>query len=311
MGARGTGPMSEQNKPYDVGRVVELLTVKRGETPWHQTFFAFSVSLALFVVFGAMAWRPETLLAVVAALIIHEGGHMAAMMLLGYRNLKMIFIPFIGGFASGDNDEERIADVAIITLTGPIVGLITAVISGILYSQTGIDAFIYYTRMAVFINVLNLLPLYPLDGGRFFNDLLFSRSIKVEIAIKVVTGLVIFAAGIYFRELLLVAIGAVVLVPLQMTLVLHRITEGYRAFLNGRRASASRDDVNYLASELVGKMKQFRKTKTIDQALANQIRMIIRKVNGSRASKKEVGWLFAVYACAVVVLPALAIVGAR
>jgi len=57
----------------------------------------------------------------------------------------------------------------------------------IFYAATHERQYYDIASMFIFINAFNLLPLYPLDGGSFFDSLIFSRNYVVEVIFKIST----------------------------------------------------------------------------------------------------------------------------
>lgn len=118
--------------------------------------FAYSFSLGLWFSFGF-----------VLMLLVHELGHVAALRRKGFRASAPIFIPMLGAviFAPnmGNRDEE-----AYVGYAGPLVGGAAAVVllavTVVLPHPPEILRLVTYT--ALFINVFNLIPIRPLDGGR-------------------------------------------------------------------------------------------------------------------------------------------------
>lgn len=143
------------------------------------------VSGALFVGAGAMRWDWKLVIYFVVAIFIHELGHLMAMKLFKYKNLKMMFLPFIGGAASGQTDEQDSYKIAMISIFGPFVGFLSCYISVILGTITDQQIFFGYARLSLILNAFNLLPILPLDGGQYLNETLFSRFPRVEMVFKI------------------------------------------------------------------------------------------------------------------------------
>jgi Zn-dependent protease len=145
------------------------------------------LTLFLFVSLGLFSLSLSGLIVLVVVLFVHEAGHLIGMKLLGYRDVQMFFIPFLGAAVSGTESNPSSNRKAIVALLGPIPGVLIGIICGILYLKTKQDIFAVSASTFLFINGLNLLPFHPLDGGRFFDYLLFSRNPKIEITFKVIT----------------------------------------------------------------------------------------------------------------------------
>lgn len=145
------------------------------------------VTAVLFLGLGGYYWGWVWVVIVALAILLHEMGHVIAMRLFGYRNVRILFIPLLGGLASGEPRELHAAKDALIALAGPAFGIATAALVAVIaYVFQPQPWLVNFAWGALFINALNLVPLVPLDGGRFVNDALFSRIPVLELAFRLV-----------------------------------------------------------------------------------------------------------------------------
>lgn len=171
-------------------------------------------TLALFVLAqlgNSAGWMGIVVL--VAVLLFHELGHLAGMKIFGYRNVKMFFIPFFGAAVSGKRLGVASWKEGIVLLLGPLPGLVLGLALAAGLATTHASALHAAVWALVLINAFNLLPVSPLDGGRLFNLVLFSRHRLLEIGFAGFAGLALVAsvlAGMYF----LAIIGVLILVSL-------------------------------------------------------------------------------------------------
>ena len=133
------------------------------------------VSLALYLVLGYYIFHSFIILLLITAIIIlHEMGHFLAMKYFRYSELGIFFIPLLGAYVSGSKREVSQKESAIILLAGPLPGIILGIILYFLYlndpslSLAGIS-FEYISLLFIILNLLNLIPVYPLDGGQLLN----------------------------------------------------------------------------------------------------------------------------------------------
>lgn len=164
------------------------------------------VTLALFV-FSQLGGEQTLLgLAVlVGVLLFHELGHLAGMKLFGYRDVKMFFIPFFGAAVSGRRRDVAGWKEGLVLLAGPLPGIAIGVwvASGLPNSPS--PALHTLATALLLINAFNLLPVAPLDGGRFFHLLLFCRHRWLEIGYAALAALLLiasFLAGFYLLPIL-------------------------------------------------------------------------------------------------------------
>jgi Zn-dependent protease len=153
-------------------------------------------SLALFIATYAVIFSPQRLVIFVAVLLLHEGGHVLAMKLFGYRDAAMLFIPFLGALATARKDNASLTEKVWISLAGPLPGLCLGIGLAIFTSLNNSDPTLMIERlhqfhwmqettyMLIFLNLFNLLPVYPLDGGQVAELLLFSRNPYAGVVFK-------------------------------------------------------------------------------------------------------------------------------
>ncbi len=120
-------------------------------------------------------------LALTGIVIFHELGHFFAMKFYNYKDLGIFFIPLVGAYASGKKHEISQFQSAIILLAGPVPGIIVGLILHYTapylthdYSQLSLLTNIAW--ILIFLNLFNLLPIYPLDGGQLLNRLFLDNS---------------------------------------------------------------------------------------------------------------------------------------
>jgi stage IV sporulation protein FB len=128
-------------------------------------------SLALYFILGYYVFHSfEFLIIITAIVVIHEMGHFVAMKAFRYKDLGIFFIPLLGAYVSGTKREVSQWQSAIILLAGPIPGIIFGIIFFLLPANTLLGiSYEYIGNLFVFLNLLNLFPVYPLDGGQLLN----------------------------------------------------------------------------------------------------------------------------------------------
>jgi Zn-dependent protease len=146
---------------------------------------------------------------ILGMLVIHEYGHLRCMKHYGMRTRGIYLIPFFGAAAvAGDDFPSRRAE-ATIALAGPLTGAVLAGGTGLLYFATRNGAFAAAAAWMALVNLFNLLPVVPLDGGRVV------KSIACSIGSR--AGLVAVIAGMLLGAVLALAADLwifVILIPL-------------------------------------------------------------------------------------------------
>ena len=134
------------------------------------------LSLFVFIAvdyFIFKSWGAVCLL--VSVILIHECGHFVAMKIFGYKHIKMIFVPFVGAYVSGEASHFSKSKKIIMLLAGPVPGLIAGMVLLYFYQQN-FNQYYYLAALAfLLLNGFNLLPVTPLDGGQII-ETLFVRS---------------------------------------------------------------------------------------------------------------------------------------
>ena len=155
----------------------------------------------LFYIFGlyfALTGKVFSFLIFTLTAVLHEIGHYLQSEKLGYGLKKIVLMPY-GAVIKGDIENLRYVDEIKISLAGPFINLITIIVVVALWWL--IPDTYPYTELIVNANlsllIINLLPCYPLDGGRVLFATL-SLFLKRKTAKKIVNILGITLAGLLF-----------------------------------------------------------------------------------------------------------------
>lgn len=155
------------------------------------------------VVFVAVMFRNTNvtdLAVLVGVLLLHEAGHLIGMRAFGFSDLRMLFLPFLGAAACGKKPGATAFEHATVSLLGPLPGLLIALPLAFLadpgdLKKHALPLLAQVVIMLTVVNWLNLLPILPLDGGRLFESLVFSRRPTLDVAFRIVAILALgFAA---------------------------------------------------------------------------------------------------------------------
>ena len=131
----------------------------------------------------AWLFSIEFALVIVACLVIHEYGHVRAMQYFGIKTKGIYLIPFVGGLAvSDDKINTRWQDV-VISIMGPCFGLFMSLACLVIYWLTDIELFAGAAVLSALLNLFNLLPILPLDGGHVLKSISFSMRSWVGLSV--------------------------------------------------------------------------------------------------------------------------------
>src|SRR5580704_6391103 len=169
----------------------------------HITFFLLLAVFASY--YGAAGGVSDSLNIIISFLLVflcvllHEFGHAFAAKAYGIRTVDITLLP-IGGVARMERMPEKPAQELAVAIAGPLVNVVMAgVLLLVLYAAgkldfeelldpTRLDAIPVLLYVNVMMVVFNLIPAFPLDGGRVFRALLamkFSYARATQIAATV------------------------------------------------------------------------------------------------------------------------------
>ena len=166
------------------------------------------LSLALFIAVDYWIFKSwSAVLLLVSVIFIHESGHFIAMKIFGYKGINMTFVPFMGAFVSGEATHFSKNKRIIMLLAGPVPGIIIGMALLFLYQQN-FNEYYYWAALAfLLLNVFNLIPVSPLDGGQFIETLFFSGNQIIQI-IFLFFSLVVSLYSLYaFQSWILIVIA--------------------------------------------------------------------------------------------------------
>ncbi len=157
--------------------------------------------------------------------ILHELGHVLTAKKFGVKTKNILLLP-IGGVATLEKMPEKPAQELWIALAGPAVNVVIAmllffivpvrsyfnfdsiVLEEMLYEPT-LQNFLFYLFIAnVMLVVFNMIPAFPMDGGRVLRALLsfkLGRVTATNIATNIGQGLafIFFVLGLFFNPFLI------------------------------------------------------------------------------------------------------------
>jgi Zn-dependent protease len=128
--------------------------------------FGSSLSLIISVWVYAMFWGWPFAAVFVALIFVHEMGHALVMRIYGVPASLPYFIPGFGALINMKGRPASVLHESYIALAGPLVGSLGALACYLYGVQTLSSFWVACAYTGFFLNLFNLFPVLPLDGGR-------------------------------------------------------------------------------------------------------------------------------------------------
>ena len=212
-----------------VGPIAILLA--KGKTILFAVFkLKFLLSFAAFIgIYWAM-WGMKFGIGFAVLILLHEMGHFIDIKRRGLPADMPVFLPGLGAYVRWQALGVPLETRAAISLAGPLAGFFAAVACAALWWQTGNPLWAALARAGAVLNLLNLIPVWVLDGGQA--ALALSRMERIVLLTACLALWLVLGENMFF----LVALGA-----------------GYQVFLAGKLPQhSSRAATIYYVAVLTG-----------------------------------------------------------
>jgi Zn-dependent protease len=198
-------PPSEQRHPWvqKLGPLAPIALVL-GKSKFLLSLFKlkFLLSFGTFLGFYWTLYGAKFGLGFALLILVHEMGHFIDIKLRGLPADMPVFLPGLGAYvrwaALGVSSRTR----AFVSLAGPLAGWLGAAVCGLLWWKTGSIFWAGLASITAMLNLLNLIPIWILDGGQAIAAL--NKNERIALITAAVLFAVLFSEGIF----LLVAGGA-------------------------------------------------------------------------------------------------------
>jgi Zn-dependent protease len=148
----------------------------RAPSDWRIALAKTAVSMLISIVIYAVVFGPNRGYPFITGLmfstglmvliLVHEMGHVLAMRYYRLRAGPPIFIPFLGAVINLLDRPKDALQEAVVGIAGPITGTLGALVCLFWYERTHSDLALLLSYLGFLLNLFNLLPVPPLDGGR-------------------------------------------------------------------------------------------------------------------------------------------------
>jgi len=144
---------------------VKLLFLLLASLKWGKIAVTGGTMLLSLAVY-AMVWGWPYAAGVVVLLFVHEMGHFIAARQCGLNVGAPTFIPFLGAWIELKDQPLDVKTEAYVAFAGPLVGTVGAVAFYLWGRWTDSTLLLAISYAGLFLNLFNLVPLSPFDGGR-------------------------------------------------------------------------------------------------------------------------------------------------
>lgn len=164
-----------------------------------KSFLSF---LAFFGVYWRF-WGPKFGLGFAVLILIHEMGHYVDIRRRGLPADMPMFFPGLGAYVRWQAMGVSLADRAAVSLAGPFAGMLASAVCAGLWFQTGYELWAALARAGAWLNALNLIPLWILDG----NSATYALNKLERLVILGVTAALGYALGDWVFGLIAIGMG--------------------------------------------------------------------------------------------------------
>ena len=167
----------------------------------------FSLVLFILVFFLFVGDEINFIIYLVIVLLIHELGHFLAMKTFGYKNVRMLFVPLMGAFVQGTKRNYSQKQSFIVTAAGPLPGILIGSLMVYYAAENQIAWMLSVGFLFLLLNIINLLPLDPLDGGQLFKLFVRKNNELFLMIFAFISSIIMIGIGWYMNSIILMLFG--------------------------------------------------------------------------------------------------------
>jgi Zn-dependent protease len=208
--AHSTGPIENQwAQQRGLAGSITMPDAKSESSPTGPFSLKSLLSFLAFVGIYSAASGIKLGIGFAVLILIHEMGHFIDIKRRGLPADMPVFLPGLGAYVRWQALGVSLETRAAISLAGPLAGFLASVACAVLWLQTGEMFWAELARWGAIVNLLNLIPVWVLDGGQA--ALALGKTERIVLLVACVALGLVLGENMFF----LVALGA-----------------GYRAFFS-------------------------------------------------------------------------------
>ncbi|OJY87493.1 MAG: hypothetical protein BGP13_24705 [Sphingobacteriales bacterium 40-81] len=182
-----------------------------------------SLVLYIGIYYFLFQQKIKWILLLVVVMIIHEAGHFIAMKYFKYKDVQLLFVPFLGAFVSGRPGIISQRQRTITLLAGPLPGIITGILLFVIFKYNQQIFYYHLSLMFVLLNIFNLLPVSPLDGGQLIENLFSGINRIIQPIFLAASGIALFYFALITHNYFILLIVWLIITRLRAQIMQNRI----------------------------------------------------------------------------------------
>lgn len=208
--------------------------------------FRIDLKIFLFLLLFYFTRQIEIYVIMIFFAVVHELGHLLMGLMLKMKPERIELMPFGLSISfkvnvqdinkKRGNGNQQIFKEILVASAGPLTNLIILIFTYVFFGNSNFSSLVIYANLLILI--FNLLPIYPLDGGRILNGILHilfgrlearSLSFDISMVVTIVLTAVSSIGILYFQNIAIFLIVLYVwLIVLKENIIYSRIKKLYQ-----------------------------------------------------------------------------------
>lgn len=208
--------------------------------------FRIDLKIFIFLLLFYFTRQIEIYVIMIFFAVVHELGHLLMGLMLKMKPERIELMPFGLSISfkvnvqdinkKRGNGNQQVFKEILVASAGPLTNLIILIFTYVFFGNSNFSSLVIYANLLILI--FNLLPIYPLDGGRILNGILhilFGRlearrlSFDISMVVTIVLTAVSSIGILYFHNIAIFLIVLYVwLIVLKENIIYSRIKKLYQ-----------------------------------------------------------------------------------